>query len=247
MKKRHFTLIELLIVVAIIAILAGMLLPALNAARNTAKAIKCTANVKQLIQGYQMYTDDNGEWMAAGYMYTADKVTYYPWTSFVAQLICGMPEAKRAFSTYKVYYKVFECPNEPDPQGASSSGGFAYGHYTLNGMMCGVSLDDATYHYRKISQITKPGIALTIMDGTFRDKPSLYTIGTGGKSIGTRHGTGVVRLKESSQHGCLAGQFMNGTYLDGHVNKIMRTEWAKATGSLSRDLLRQGYPNDYSL
>lgn len=54
-----FTLIELLIVIAIIAILAGMLLPVLNRARERGKTIDCSSKLRQMALATDQYASDN--------------------------------------------------------------------------------------------------------------------------------------------------------------------------------------------
>ena len=71
MRARHgrgFSLVELLVVIGIIAVLVGLLLPALNRAREHAKTTQCLSNLRQIGIGMHMYTSNFKGWVVPAWV-----------------------------------------------------------------------------------------------------------------------------------------------------------------------------------
>ena len=108
--KTGFTLLELLVVIAVIAMLASLLLPALTNAREMGRRMKCASNLKQLGLAIMMYADDYGGWG--------------PGTVWALDIYNGGYAGKN--------HKVFFCPSYPPGNRNPSTADFGNRTYGYN-------------------------------------------------------------------------------------------------------------------
>lgn len=107
-KSKYFTLVELLIVVSIILLLAGMLLPALRSARESSKRTFCVSSMRQTGVALLSYAGDNNSFMPTYYNPTGTAGVNRYWEDLLASY-CN---AKYISSTPMYKGSIFQgCPS----------------------------------------------------------------------------------------------------------------------------------------
>ena len=120
--RRAFTLIELLVVISIIALLVGILLPALGAARRTARSAICLTNQRQIMTAQHSYAADNKDVFAPGQdwkilVYEGENIEAPYW--FVILTARGYAAGAKGAT---VGSSVYMCPEGLDEEVQDSSG-----------------------------------------------------------------------------------------------------------------------------
>jgi Tfp pilus assembly protein PilE len=184
MKKKlvEFTLLELLIVIAIIMILAGLLLPTLKKAKEMGKRSICANNQKQISMAVFYYSQDYNGWIVPFQITSGD------WTSYWNYLI----------EDYIPQINVFMCPTSKTPWPPSWHW---KGHNYMNYGYNRYGLSSNITSWKKMQSISTPSIRILIADRFEEGTGEGYTpqiIKTGVYMISNRHsGGGILTFLDS--------------------------------------------------
>jgi prepilin-type N-terminal cleavage/methylation domain-containing protein/prepilin-type processing-associated H-X9-DG protein len=197
-KNQAFTLIEILVVIAIISILAAILFPVFARARENARRASCMSNLKQIGLGMMMYVQDYDETFPAIAMGPAGQEVNWPYL----------------IQPYTKSTQVFLCPSAPIASVTN-------GNYGINWIMVN---NPATT--TKMAAVQSPSTTYLILDwGLFYVQPSYNITGYYSWYYLPGMGEGGATCNINSAYpdeirDCASGRHFGGinmAFADGHV------------------------------
>ncbi|MDD2710676.1 MAG: DUF1559 domain-containing protein [Verrucomicrobiae bacterium] len=200
MGRPGFTLVELLVTMAIISLLASMLAPALSRSREQVRMVSCMNNLRQMGSALFMYAHDNDDYVIP---YHGASGRYF--NRYVVDILGVKYPVPGSWAVKDNVPKMLFCPSDKAPYQAAPPAGDIFGSYGWNRALSGVYNDQTALPFHKLGEAVAPANTVIGAETT----PSILVKDTTTFDF-TIHGTGV-----------------NVLFLDGHVSFVAPADVAK--------------------
>jgi prepilin-type N-terminal cleavage/methylation domain-containing protein/prepilin-type processing-associated H-X9-DG protein len=167
--RRAFTLIEFLVVIAIIALIAAMLLPAIQIVRETSFQTRCASNLRQLGMGVHMYTNDHSGWLPQVIVQNVPTDPGGIWFDdrFVGKYL-ERPETGELSGIIKAteMHGILRCPASRRQRSTWGGSGTVYGNYGYNSGLVGyINGSWGSWQNTRVASLLQAGNRVMIVDG----------------------------------------------------------------------------------
>ena len=246
--RRAFTLLELLVTIAVIGILAALLLPTLSRAKRAAQGASCASNLRQLIQAWFMYSDENNGQLPCNADGQDGQGIFTNWVAGTMTLPAEATNTamlinpqESALARYIPSAGVYKCPGDKSKLVRSFSMNCRMNSTRVRGVPAFIEGGNSPWEiFRKLPQIQTPQAIFVILDersDSINDGYFAVDMTNTGARDGTRAGTPYWLIDYPASYHNGAGQI---SFADGHQETH---RWLEPTTLVP---LGQAHPGRYT-
>jgi len=239
--RAAFTLVELMVVIAIIGVLIAMLLPALKVAQESARSVQCLSNLRQMVSAANSYAIANrGYYPIARWVDSTGPMVFSEWDFITTRDFSTHPPTTivRAGLLWEARGsgKVQQCPSF---EGASNTMADPYTGYNYNVSFIGHGMGEAQVRPAKTTEVRYPARCAIFGDGQYANGANKFMRSP------WRHEGDQFSARWAGTQGFRHRGRTNAAFCDGHAESLAKrytctyqtdqAQIAPGTGFLSAD------------